>query len=184
MRKKLQFLLLSGLLLVGCSTNQTSSQNKVDQSDQKVTTKDSSTTKSTIAKPKEVNTTCVSEEDGVKLQVKLTAPSSDEEISNSNVSLMVSNEVLGNLAGLKSDELSTLKQFLPTMEDFVKNIFASYLEVSPDEFNLESTDDGIRLTLRVNSVQELKKVLDLDADDSLVFSSLVKELEDESMVCE
>lgn len=183
MRKPIQLLFLSGLLLAGCSSNQATSQSQ-STSDQKRISNHSSTSKSTMTKPKEVKTTCVSEEDGVKLQVELTAPSANQEISDSNVSLMVSYAVLGNLAGLKSDELSSLKQFLPTMESFVKQIFASYLDVSPDDFSLESLDDGIRLTLRINSAEELKKVLDLDTNDSLVFSSLVKELEEESMVCD
>ncbi len=190
MKKPISIILLSGLLLVGCSN--TSSPNSSNTQDSKTTqttkNRDSSTQKSSktsISKATlPVHTLCTSQEDGVTLKIELEAPAKDQVITNAIVSLHINYLVVGQLAGLENLDAKAIKAILPSIEDLAKNIFGSYLGVDPSSFAMSTDDTGVFLSLSTTSTQELKKILDLDDDESFVFQDIVNELEkEESMAC-
>lgn len=181
MKKQIPLLLLSTLLLTGCSSSPstTSSAQSTARSETKHSVK-TSTSKATLP----VHTLCTSQEDGVTLNVELEAPAKDQEVTNATVSLHINYKVVGQLAGLDNLDASAIKSILPSMEDLAKNIFGSYLGVDPSSFALSTDDTGIFLSLSTTKMKELKKILDLDDDDSMVFQNLVHEFEnDEEMMC-
>ena len=190
MKKQIPIILLSGFLLMGCS--HTSSSNSSTIQDSKITqtpkNNDSSPSKSSkISNSKAtlpVHTRCTSQEDGVTLTIELEAPAKDKVITSANVSLHINYIVVAQLAGLENLDTNAIKAILPSMEDLAKNVFGSYLGVDPNSFAMSTDDSGVFLSLSTTSIQELKKILDLDDDESFVFQDLVHELEqEEDMTC-
>ncbi len=184
MRKQIPILLLSSLLLVGCASSSPSSSNTSSKTTQesRSLSKKSKTSSSKETLP--VHTLCTSQEDGVTLNVELEAPAKEKEVTHATISLHIDYIVVGQLAGLENLDANAIKAILPSIEDLAKNIFGSYLGVDPSSFALSTDDTGLFLSLSTTSTQELKKVLDLDDDQSFIFQNLINEFEkDEGMMC-
>ncbi|MDE5757072.1 MAG: hypothetical protein K2H85_00525 [Allobaculum sp.] len=187
MKKQIPIILLSGLLLGGCSspsstTPQDSKTTQTTKNSDSSTQKSSKTSTSKATLP--VHTRCTSQEDGVTLTIELEAPAQDQVITSATISLHIDSIVVAQLAGLENLDTNTIKAMLPSLKDLAKNIFGSYLGVDPNSFAMSADDTGILLTLSTTKTQELKKILDLDNDESLVFKDIVKELKsEESMTC-
>lgn len=190
MKKQIPIILLSGLLLGGCSHSTSTSSSTIQDSKTTQTTKNSSSNTSKSSKTSTskatlpVHTRCTSQEDGVALTIELEAPAKDKVITSATVSLHINYIVVGQLAGLENLDTNTIKALLPSMEDLAKNVFGSYLGVDPSSFAMSTDDTGVFLSLSTTNIQELKKILDLDDGESFVFQDLIHELEqEESMTC-
>ena len=190
MKKQIPIILLSGLLLVGCNNSTSPSSSTIQDSKTTQTTNNGSSSTSQSSKTSTskavlpVHTRCTSQEDGVALTIELEAPAQDKVITSATVSLHINYIVVAQLAGLENLDTNAIKAILPSMEDLAKNVFGSYLGVDPSSFAMSTDDTGVFLSLSTTSVQELKKILDLDDDESFVFQDLVYELEqEEGMMC-
>lgn len=162
-KKSLLAYTLGALMLVGCSSSDSSSQSSSAVAQCTITTQD------------------------IKIDYQLIAPSEEAEIDEINLNVIAPFDMIRELLGISSQALSDaqIKETFSQMESSYIEMVASLFGLPKDDINIQLENTQAVFTVKISDVKAFQENPQSGlSGTSLVFKDAVAEMEDQGFACD
>lgn len=122
----------------------------------------------------------------MEMTAVITAPSEDAEVSSINFKFVMPFAAIREAAGDAAASLSDdqVKEIVETQEDTYVSTISSMLGVNESDVKTEVTDEALKMDIAVNDFEKVRTLLNVDADEKMIYKDVVEDAKGSGFTCE